>query len=231
MKKWLEYQFKKQVKNFDWANRFWPQPNLSDKLAAAFDRIVQDFESGKTYSEPYNVFMREDHIKRTSASAGEDVSENEYRSYLNEYFDLMKGQGHSYVDNFGEDEELIRNTFADTFDLQPDTVKFRVQVEVPGKYFIVHIDRNRYKVWDQEPEMRYELVKEQQQHKIFVTFLQDQELGQIFGYGLKTYNWKAGDTVTWEHQSVPHYTANVGYHNNYMLVVTGMPNINGDSNA
>ena len=156
--------------------------------------------------------MREDHIKRTSASAGDDISEKEYRSYLNEYFDLMAGQGHSYVDRFGDDEELIRNTFAETFNLQPDTVKFRVQVEIPGKYFIVHIDRNRYKVWDQEPEMRYELIKEQQQHKIFVTFFKDQELGQVFGFGKNTVNdWKAGDTISWEHQSVPHFSANVGY--------------------
>lgn len=224
MKKWLEYQFRTQVKNFDWDNRVWWVDNLSKPLAPAFDTIREKFESGQTVTEYENVFMREDHIRRTAASTGGEISENEYRSYLNEYFDLMAGQRHHYINEFDGHEDLIRQTFADTFDLQPDTVKFRVQVEVPGKYFAVHIDRNRYKVWDQEPEMRYEQVVEQQQHKIFVTFLQDQELGQIFGFGKKTINWNCGDTVTWEHQSVPHYTANVGYHTNFMLVTTGIPN-------
>jgi hypothetical protein len=224
MKKWLEYQFRTQVKNFDWDNRVWPVDNLAESLGPAFDNIREKFESGQTVTEYENVFMREDHIRRTAASTGGEISENEYRSYLNEYFDLMSGQRHHYINEFNGNEDLIRQTFADIFDLQPDTVKFRVQVEVPGRYFAVHIDRNRYKVWDQEPEMRYEQVAEQQQHRIFVTFMQDQELGQIFGFGKKTLNWSRGDTVTWEHQSVPHYTANVGYHNNYMLVTTGMPN-------
>ena len=224
MKKWLDYQFKTQVKNFDWENRVWMVNNVAEPLGQAFDNICKKFESGQVSTEYENVFMREDHIQRTAASTGGEISENEYRSYLNEYFDLMAGQKHHYINNFFGHEELIRNTFASTFDLKPDTVKFRVQVEVPGRYFAVHIDRNRYKAWDQEPEMRYEHVVEQQQHRIFVTFMADQELGQIFGFGKKTLNWSCGDTVTWEHQSVPHYTANVGYHNNYMLVTTGMPN-------
>jgi hypothetical protein len=226
MKKWLEYQFKNQIKNFDWENRVWKVNNLSQLLGSAFKDIQEGFNSGRTPTEYENVFMREDHIKRTAASTGGEVSENEYRSWLNEYFDLMAGQRHHYINEFSGHEELIRKTFAETFDLQPQTVKFRVQVEIPGRYFVVHTDRNRYKAWDQEPEMRYERVAEQQQHKIFVTFMQDQELGQIFGFGKKTINWNCGDTVTWEHQSVPHYTANVGYHNNFMLVTTGMPNVN-----
>jgi len=223
MKKWLDYQFKTQVKNFDWENRVWKVNNIAQPLGEVFDRIQQKFQSGAVKTEYENVFLREDHIKRTAASTGGVISENEYRSYLNEYFDLMAGQRHHYITDFDSDEALVRNTLAETFDLKPDTVKFRVQVEVPGRYFAVHIDRNRYKAWDQEPEMRYEHVVEQQQHRIFVTFMADQELGQIFGFGKQTVNWSRGDTYTWEHQSVPHYTANVGYHNNYMLVTTGMP--------
>jgi hypothetical protein len=224
MKKWVEYQLKNQVQNFDWHNKVWRVNNLADSLNHVFDAIREKFESGQLITEYENVFMREDHIRRTAASTGGEISENQYRSWLNEYFDLMAGQRHHYINDFFDHEDLIRKTFADTFDLKPETVKFRVQVEIPGRYFVVHIDRNRYKAWDQEPEMRYEKVEEQQQHKIFVTFMQDQELGQIFGFGKNTINWNCGDTVTWEHQSVPHYTANVGYHNNFMLVTTGIPN-------
>ena len=39
MKKWLEYQFKTQVKNFDWDNLVWKVENLAEPLGAAFQDI------------------------------------------------------------------------------------------------------------------------------------------------------------------------------------------------
>lgn len=223
MKKWLEYQFRRQIRNFDWHRLVWQVDNVYAELGPAFERIVERYESGQEKGEYKNVFLREDHIKRTAASTGGEVTENEYRSYLNEYHALMSGQGHHYIENFYEDQDLIRDVFADKFDLEPDTVAQRIQVEEPGEYFVVHTDRNRYKKWDQESEMRYERVREQQEHKIFITFLARQQLGQMFQFGFQTVQWQAGDTFTWEHQSVPHCTANVGYWTNYILVTTGMP--------
>ena len=223
MKKWVEYQLKTQVRNFDWENRFWHRGNLFSELGDVFSRIVKGFEDKTVPSVYENVFLREDHIKRTAASTGTDVSENEYRSWLNEYHQLMAGHGHHYINDFGKDSELLKNTFAKKFNLKPETVRMRVQVEEPGKYFVVHIDRHRYRVWDNEPEVRYDKVKAQHSHNIYVTFLQDQQLGQMFQLGTKTIEWKAGDTFAWEHQSVPHCTANAGYWTNYILVTTGDP--------
>lgn len=223
MRQWVEYQFKTQVRNFDWENRYHKADNLNDVLQPAFDRLVEGFESGKNTGIYENVFIREDHIKRTSGSTGGEVSENTYRSWLNEYHELMARMGHWYVTDFGEDTKLIYNTVAERLKLKPESVRIRLQVEKPGYMFIVHIDRNRYKVWDQEEEIRYEKVREQHTHNIYITFLKDRELGQFFGMGFGTLDWKAGDTYTWEHQSVPHCTANAGYHNNYVLVTTGEP--------
>jgi hypothetical protein len=223
MKKWLEYQFRRQIRNFDWPNLVWQVDNVYAELGPAFERIIARYVAGEEKGEYKNVFLREDHIKRTAASTGGEVSENEYRSYLNEYWKLMAGQGHHYIENFHNDQDLIRDVFAQKFNLEPDTVAQRIQVEEPGEYFVVHTDRNRYKKWDQESEMRYERVREQQEHKIFITFLARQELGQMFQFGYQTVQWQAGDTFNWEHQSVPHCTANVGYWTNYILVTTGIP--------
>lgn len=223
MRQWVEYQLKTQVRNFDWENRYTKAGNVNQELNSAFAKLVEEFESGKNTGIYENVFIREDHIKRTSGSTGGEVSENTYRSWLNEYHELMARMGHWYVTDFGEDTKLIYKTMAEKFGLKPESVRIRLQVEKPGYMFIVHIDRNRYKVWDQEEEIRYEKVREQHSHNIYITFLKDRELGQFFGMGFDTLHWSAGDTYTWEHQSVPHYTANAGYHNNYVLVTTGEP--------
>lgn len=223
MKKWVEYQLATQIRNSDWDNRYQLAGNLQQDLAPAFARIIEGVETKKLTAEFENVFLREDHIKRTAASTGGEVSENEYRSWQNEYWELMSKHGHWYVNDFGADRDLIYNTIAEKFKLKPDTVKIRLQIEKPGHYFIVHIDRHRYRVWNMDQEVRYEKVKEQHSHNIYITFLQDQQLGQMFGMGYGTLRWQAGDTYTWEHQSVPHYTANVGYWTNYILVTTGEP--------
>jgi hypothetical protein len=224
MKKWVEYQLQTQVRSTDWDNKVWSAGNLNAELHTAFDRIKQGVENKTLVTEFENVFLREDHIKRTAASTGGEVSENEYRSWQNEFWKLLSGHGHNYVNDFGQDTELLYSTVTKKYNLKPDTVKIRVQIEKPGQYFVVHIDRHRYKVWDQEQEMRYEKVKEQHSHNIYIMFFNDQELGQIFCFGKKNIQWAAGDVFTWEHQSVPHYTANVGYHDNYILVITGEPN-------
>lgn len=223
MRKWVEYQLKTQVRNTDWENRYHLVDNLVDKLGPVFTRIIEGVENGSLPAEFENVFLREDHIKRTAASTGGEVSEEEYRSWQQEYAELMSRHGHWYVNDFGLDTELIYSTIAEQFKLKPETVKIRLQIERPGYLFIVHIDRHRYRVWNMDEEVRYEKVREQHSHNIYITFLQDQQLGQMFGMGFETLCWRAGDTYTWEHQSVPHYTANAGYWPTYILVTTGEP--------
>lgn len=225
MKKWVDYQLKTQVRNFDWENRVHHISNLNQELKDSFERIKNSVKNKTLFSEFENVFLREDHIQRTAASTGGVISENEYRSYLNEYWELMSKHGHWYVNDFGPDTEILYSTFISKFNLKPETVRIRLQIEKPGSYFVVHIDRHRYKVWNvNDPEVIYEKVKEQHSHNIYICFFDEQELGQMFCFGKKNIQWVSGDVYTWEHQSIPHYTANVGYHDNYILVITGEPN-------
>lgn len=221
MKKWVDYQLKNQLRHWDWDNRFQKLNNVYPVLGETFNVIINNCEKGIINTKFENVFFDKDYIARTAASTSGDVSENDFRTWLLEYADLMSGHGHSYTTDFGENTKILKQKFSDFYKLKPETVNIRLQVEKPGQYFVVHMDRQRYKKWNLDEEVEYEKVKEQHSHDIFVTFLKDQELGQNFSFGLTSINWKKGDTFTWEHQSIPHYTSNVGYHTNYILVTTG----------
>jgi len=224
MRQWVEYQLKKQIKSSDWENKLWRFESVADKLGDAFDRIKQGYVNRTLPYQTENVFLREDYIARTAASTGGEVTENDFRKWVLEYPKLMAGHGHQYMTDFGDDTELVYKTMAEVYKLKPETVRIRIQVEEPGQYFVVHIDRHRYKVWNTDgEEVIYEKVRDQHAHNIYVTFMGDQEMGQIVQYGLKTVDWKMGDTITWEHQSIPHCTANIGYHTNFLMVTTGEP--------
>lgn len=221
MKKWVDYQLKNQVRNWDWDKRVYKLDNISDVLGDAFDAVVSGIDDGSIPTKFENVFFNKDYIARTAASTNGDVTENDFRTWLLEYADLMSGHGHSYTTNFGDHTEQINKKFAEFYKLKPETVSARIQIEKPGQYFVVHMDRQRYQKWTLDEEVVYEKVRDQHAHDIFITFLTDQQLGQNFSFGLNSINWSKGDTFTWEHQSIPHYTSNVGYHTNYILVVTG----------
>ena len=205
MKKWMEWQLKNQVEDCDWYNRVWSAPNLYAQLGPWFENIVHDFNNNTSTAKFFNLFTSENHIKRQAASTKGAINENEYRSYLNEYNRLLAGMGHFYIDHFGKDHDMVVDTVTKAFKLIPGTIEIRLQIETPGQYFVMHIDR---------------LGKRFPPSKVHVTFLQDQALGQIFMHGNKNYNWAKGDTVTWDY-NVPHGSVNIGYENKFMLVVLG----------
>jgi hypothetical protein len=209
MKKWLEWQIKNQIRNADWENHIWFLDGLSEKLGSWFDRIINDYESNNIEAKFFNYFTEDFRIRSCVDSSDGQIQEDEFRQWLDEYADLMKGNGHFYIYDFGADTDYIRNTVTEKFKLKNnDLLQIRVQIELPGQYFVVHIDS----------------VKGGAEHiQTFVTFMRDQSMGQIFGFDKKTINWKKGDVVTWDFASIPHYTANVGYEPSYFFVVVGEP--------
>lgn len=224
MKQWVDYQLKHQLRNWDWENRVWHKGNLSDDLGDAFERIKAGYRDGTLKSWYENVFLNKDYIARTAASTGGDVSENDFRTWLLEYPKLMVNHGHHYMKEFGEDHDFIYKTVTEKLNLKPETVAIRIQVEEPGEYFVVHMDRHRYRVWNKDDEVViYDKVREQHAQDIFIMFMSDQEMGQMFNFGTMAINWKLGDVFSWEHQSIPHCTANVGYHTSFVMVITGEP--------
>lgn len=223
MKKWVEYQLKNQVKDWDWDYAQYPITNLQDKLAPYSQDIIQGFEDESLPAFFENVFVRSDYIKRTSATTDGEVSEEQFRAWLTEYMDLVSGHGHKYIREFGKHTDAVYDLINAELDLEPGKTHIRVQVEEPGHYFMMHLDRHKYQQWEVDDPKKYVYDKNTDFHKhsIFIIFLKDWAQGQAFQMGNNFLKWRAGDVFNWNYRNVPHGTSNFGYETNFVMVITG----------
>lgn len=223
MKKWVDYQLKNQVKEWDWDYAQHPTANLADKLAPHFAYIEQGFKDETLPAFFENVFTNKDYINRTSATTDGEVSEEQFRAWLTEYMDLVSGHGHKYIRSFGDSNQAVYDIVNEAFDLDPANTKIRVQVEEPGHYFMMHIDRHKYQEWEVDDPKKYVYDKNTDFHKhsIFIIFFKDWAQGQAFQMGNNFLKWKSGDVFNWNYRNIPHGTSNFGYENNFVMVITG----------
>jgi hypothetical protein len=229
MKKWLDYQYKNQVKDFDWEYAKTPATNLHNKLAPHFQYIKDSFADETMPARFENVFTRPDYIKRTSATTDGDVSEEQFRAWLSEYFDLVSHHGHKYITDFGNSHSAIYEIVSNELGFDPATTKIRVQIEEPGHYFMMHMDRHKYQEWEVDDPAKYVYDKNLDFHKhsIYLILFNDWQHGQAIQMGNNFLQWKAGDAYNWNYRNVPHGTSNLGYETNFMMVVTGNKIIQG----
>jgi hypothetical protein len=222
MKKWVEYQLKNQVKEMDWDYAQYPTTNIS-KVLPFFNKLEEGYLNGAMQATFENVFIDPAYIRRTAATTNGEVSEEQFRAWLSEYFDLVSGHGHKYIRDFGEHSTNIINTIANGLDLDPATTKVRLQIEEPGHYFMMHIDRHIYKEWEVEDgkEYTYDKLEDFHKHSIYIMFCKDWAQGQVFQLGNNFLKWKAGDIFHWDYRNVPHGTCNFGYETNFVFVITG----------
>lgn len=90
----------------------------------------------------------------------------------------------------------------------------------PGQVVQNHIDRNRSFVYKVVPDGN---VSVDQCWK-YIVFLTDWEPGQVFMIGGSSYmKWEAGQTIKFP-WFMHHATANAGWNDRKILVITGMPN-------
>lgn len=223
MKKWVEYQYKNQIKEWDWDYAKNPITNLAGKLGPHLEYIKEGFFNETLPAFFENVFIRPDYIKRTSATTDGEVSEDQFRAWLAEYFDLVGHHGHKYIRTFGESNDAIYNIVSTELGLDPASTRIRVQVEEPGHYFMMHIDRHKYQEWEVEDPKKYVYDKNVDFHKhsIYIIFFDDWAHGQAFQMGNNFLQWKSGDVYNWNYRNVPHGTSNFGYETNFIMVITG----------
>lgn len=223
MKKWVEYQYKNQIKEWDWDYAQHPVANLSDKLATHFEYVITSFNNESLPSFFENVFIRPDYIKRTAATTDGDVSEDQFKAWLAEYFDLVGGHGHKYIRSFGDSNQAIYDIVSSELGLDPTSTRIRVQVEEPGHYFMMHIDRHKYQEWEVDDPKNYVYDKNTDFHKhsIYIIFFKDWAQGQAFQMGDNFLKWKSGDVFNWNYRNIPHGTSNFGYETNFVMVITG----------
>lgn len=223
MKKWVEYQLKNQVREFDWDYAQYPIANLGEQLAPHFEYVINAFNNETLPAFFENVFIRPDYIKRTAATTDGEVSEDQFKAWLAEYFDLVGGHGHKYIRSFGESNDDIYDIVSTELGLDPATTRIRVQVEEPGHYFMMHLDRHKYQEWEVDDPKKYVYDKNTDFHKhsIYIIFFKDWAHGQAFQMGNNFLKWKAGDVYNWNFRNVPHGTSNFGYETNFVMVITG----------
>lgn len=92
-----------------------------------------------------------------------------------------------------------------------EVCKPRVQVQMPGDVFAVHMD----KLWHNCPEEPERIIR-------IHVMLQDWEPGQSLWYGNSVlHQWRAGDIHTFDHWNTPHSTANLSSKARPMLSIIG----------
>jgi hypothetical protein len=223
MKKWVEYQLKNQVRDFDWDYAQHPVANLAQELAPHTEYIIQGFQDESLPAFFENVFVNPDYIRRTAATTDGDVSEEQFRAWLTEYMDLVSGHGHKYIREFGDSNQAVHDIVNQSFGLDPAHTRIRVQVEEPGHYFMMHLDRHKYQEWTVDDPKKYVYDKNTDFHKhsIYIIFLRDWAQGQVFQMGDNFLKWQSGDVFNWNYRNIPHGTCNFGYETNFVMVITG----------
>jgi hypothetical protein len=223
MKKWVEYQFKNQIKEWDWDYAQYPVANLKEQLGPHMEYVKQCYKDETLPAFFENVFTNPDYIARTAATTDGDVSEQQFRAWLSEYFDLVSGHGHKYIRSFGESNDAIYDIINKELGLDPASTKIRVQIEEPGHYFMMHIDRHKYQEWEVESDKEYvyDKMEDFHKHSIFIIFFNDWAQGQAFQMGDNFLKWKSGDVFNWNYRNVPHGASNFGYETSFVMVITG----------
>jgi len=94
-------------------------------------------------------------------------------------------------------------------------VDIRMQNQKPGEMVGLHLDGYKHHVFNLPVDQEYRVTR-------YAIFLEDQQLGQAWFINNDYLHWHKGDIYTWDQSTVPHGTANIGFHNRPVLVVTGI---------
>lgn len=183
-----------------------PNAALSDCLAA-LDISSLPLESFVTTYNDYNY-------NKQAAQFG--VSVEEIKSWM------LDPEYKRYSDNANsriavmpaDSESKIRHQLADYLNLEEDTLLMRIQVQAPGEMIALHLDPLKTKLFGAENK---EIVR-------YAWFLEDQHPGEVWLMNNTAIHWKAGDLIYFDNTKLPHATANLGYHDRYVMIITGVCN-------
>ena len=104
--------------------------------------------------------------------------------------------------------------------LQHAEIKFHNQK--PSNNVIMHIDDFTGRKNPENKDTPVSTYENTQIIQRFFIFLDDYKIGQLMQFGnTNIHQWKSGYCFTWEWKDIPHGTANVGYHDRPILVITG----------
>lgn len=111
-----------------------------------------------------------------------------------------------------DQESRLRETLADFLKLEASTLLMRIQVQAPGEMVALHLDPLKTQLFGADDQCIHR----------YAWFLEDQQPGQVWLMDTQSILWKAGDLVYFDNTRLPHATANLGYHDRYVMIITGL---------
>jgi hypothetical protein len=137
-----------------------------------------------------------------------------FRPFEQEFFDKtdLDYKNYPIINKTNDAGPTIKAMF-EAFKLTTPST-YTIHIQKAGQVFPYHIDFFHRRRW-----------KDCQQDKVIriVVHLNDWQPGQCMGYGNGVHtHWQAGDFHTFDHASVPHWTANATYEPRVSLLITGV---------
>lgn len=221
MKKWFDYQMEHQVVDKEWAKYSRTISNINEQIKDIIPVVKEKYYRGDydVYKRGSSVFTTEEYINN---AGGLNLTSDEVREMIEdpEFAELMKNDGISMVGMVPTDEgKAITAIFAEHLGLKPELIGIHLNVQKPGKYFALHIDRVR--LWKFADTLT--TLNEEPIYRRHLLFADDWEFGQAFQLGDSFIKWSAGDVYTWNPRDVPHGSANFGFKDRFLFVISGIP--------
>ena len=215
MKNWYDWQDRNQFSETTDTN--WIVGNLKNEIKI----INQWLKVGSAVTVEGPSFDRTEYLKEVVKNYQHfELSESTLTDWIMDpaytrFFDVV-----SKHDTVSDIPEPVKKTFIkhvkDFFPVDwTQHVHIKITIQQPGHMFPLHYDRIKNDKFSLDSG-------EEGQLKRWLIMLEDQQPGQAFFMNTEYLHWKAGDVVSWDHLSVPHGSANFGYHPRPMLLLTGI---------
>jgi hypothetical protein len=175
--------------------------------------IFKQLETAKWTNESILVQYNDTNVKKVAKHL--NLAENTVREWMfdPEYKRFQDATITASV--LDRSETDLIDKICKLLNLSTFNVDIRMQNQKPGEMVNLHLDGYKHHVFNLPVEQEYRVTR-------YAIFLEDQQLGQTWFINNDYLHWRKGDVFTWNQSTVPHGTANIGFHDRPVLVVTGM---------
>jgi len=211
MKQWYQHQLQHQITRPELNKiEYSPVVNL-----AHLSPILQDLKNYR-HTTYYRNFYEDDNFPgRAGADLG--LTEEQVRSWLfddAEHSHMARKNGMNYIEIPAAHKDQLKAEFVRLLAADPDTIECVVNLQLPGQFFAMHVDRLKYSDNNTTKDQH-----QQPPYRRMLLFVDDWQHGQAFQIGDNFIKWRAGDVFDWDPDNVYHGSSNFGFHERYVIRV------------